>query len=113
MCHDACIDFGRRNIHSSDVKEKDVLEVGSRDINGSLRPYIASLGPRSYVGVDSERGPGVDEVCPAEQLIHRFGSESFDLVISTEMLEHVRDWRAVVSNLKRTVRPGGTLLFTT
>lgn len=29
------------------------------------------------------------------------------------MLEHVRDWRAAITNLKTVTRPGGTLLFTT
>ncbi len=34
-------------------------------------------------------------------------------MISTELLEHVRDWRRVVSNFKRVLKPGGGLLITT
>jgi SAM-dependent methyltransferase len=41
------------------------------------------------------------------------GPESFDVVISTEMIEHVLDWRRVLNNLKHVVRRGGTLLITT
>jgi len=37
---------------------------------------------------------------PAENLIKRFGPESFDVVIATELLEHVIDWRRVINNMK-------------
>lgn len=42
-----------------------------------------------------------------------FGNESFDVVISTEMLEHVLNWRLVVSNIKGVVKPGGYIYITT
>ena len=72
--------------------------------------YVDSLGPARYVGVDIRIGPRVDEVVDASDLVQRIGSASFDAVFTTEMLEHVRDWRTVVSNLKRVLRPGGVLL---
>jgi SAM-dependent methyltransferase len=90
-----------------------VLEVGSQDLNGSVRPLVVGLGPASYLGVDLVAGPGVDEICDAGELAVRFGRGSFDLVVSTEMLEHVRDWRAAVTNLKLALRIGGWLLVTT
>jgi SAM-dependent methyltransferase len=84
-----------------------VLDVGSRDVNGSVRPLIEQLGASYYCGVDIEPGPGVDELCSAEALVSRFGVEAFDIVVSTEMLEHVRDWRAAISNMKRVLEAGG------
>jgi len=71
------------------------------------------MGAREYVGVDIQAGPGVDEICEASRLVERFGSEAFDIVVSTELLEHVQEWRSVVSNMKRVLRPGGALLMTT
>jgi SAM-dependent methyltransferase len=113
MCSPACIDFATSQLRPEEITGKRVIEVGSLDVNGSLRSWIESFEPAAYVGVDLTLGPGVDEVCDAGDLVHRFGAESFDLVISTEMLEHVRDWRRVVSNLKNLLAPGGVLLVTT
>ncbi len=113
MCNINCITFGQRNLGSADVLGKRVVEIGSYDVNGSLRQYVTSLKPTEYVGVDIVRGYGVDVVCSAEKLRERFGDERFDVVISTEMIEHVRDWRKVISNMKNLCRPGGVVLITT
>src|SRR5512133_1128292 len=86
----ACIEYGTTHLTSGDVRGKSVLEVGSQNVNGSLRSYVEGLGPSRYFGVDMTPGDGVDEVCSAEKLIERFGVDAFDVVISTEMLEHVR-----------------------
>jgi len=113
MCHPSCLAFGRTAVLEADVRAKQVLEVGSMDVNGSLRPIVMAYGPAGYMGVDLGPGPGVDEVCPSERLVERFGRDAFDLVLTTEMLEHVLDWRAVVHNLKQVVKPGGALIVTT
>lgn len=113
MCNVSGILFGARNLAREEVAGKRVLEVGAYDINGSLRSLLASWGPCEYLGVDLCEGPGVDRVCSVTQLVEQLGAEAFDVVLSTEMLEHVRDWRAAVSNLKNVCRPGGILLCTT
>jgi SAM-dependent methyltransferase len=65
------------------------------------------------VGVDIEGGRFVDLILPAERLTEHFGSESFDIVISTELLEHVKDWRVVVENMKQVLKRGGVIYITT
>ena len=42
-----------------------------------------------------------------------FPAESFDVVLSSFTLEHFADPRAAVANLRRWLRPGGTLVATT
>ncbi len=113
MCNPQCVEFARSGLSLREVNDRDVIEVGAHIVNGSVRPVIEALGPASYVGVDLTEGPGVDHVCAAEDLIAHFGNASFDVLVSTEMLEHVRDWRAVVHNFKRVVRPGGVIMVTT
>jgi len=63
--------------------------------------------------VDIDPGPGVDVVCSAEDMQTHFGSEQFDVVLSTEMLEHVRDWRRTVAGIKWVCKPGGIIVLTT
>lgn len=113
MCSNTCLDFIKQNIRSREAKGKKVLECGARNVNGSARDIVEALKPYSYVGTDIVAGPCVDEICDASELVTTFGADNFDLVITTEMLEHVRDWRAVVSNLKRVLKPGGILYVTT
>ena len=113
MCNPACIAFGRRQLRAEDVAGKDVLDVGSLDVNGTLREVVEPLGPKRYIGVDVRSGPGVDEICAAEEVVDRFGRESFDVVLATEVLEHVDDWRGAVRSLKEVLRPDGVALLTT
>lgn len=113
MCNYTGIEFGQRVLHEDDIKGKSVIEVGSYNINGSLREMIQKMSPKSYLGVDIELGPGVDEICQGDRLIEKYGKESFDVVISTEMLEHVYDWREIIHNLKGLLKVGGVMVITT
>lgn len=113
MCHRSVLAFVMTHISEADVAGKKVLEVGSFDVNGSPRLLVELLAPASYIGVDIRHGPKVDQICGAAELVVTFGAESFDVVVSTEMLEHAEDWRSAVSNMKRVLVPGGLLLITT
>ena len=111
--NDAVLEFLRSAIDPADVTGKSVLEVGSLDFNGSARTVLAEWNPARYLGVDMQKGPGVDRVLSVSYLIDTFGEKAFDVVVSTEMLEHVQDWRWAVSQLKRSTAAGGLLVVTT
>jgi len=65
------------------------------------------------LGVDLEPGKFVDLILPAEKLVEHPRSETFDVVIATELLEHVQDWRLVIDNIKGVLKRGGYLYLTT
>ena len=75
------------NLRSSLVRGYWRLEVSTSTV--VLDRWWRGLSPTEYVGVDIEPRKFVDVVLPAEKLTEYFGSESFDVVISTELLEHV------------------------
>jgi len=113
MCNVSGLIFAVLNIEKSNIEGKRVLEVGALDVNGSVRPILERFGPAEYIGVDLINGKGVDRICRVEDLVTLFGPSSFDLVVASELLEHVRDWRTAVSNLKNVCKPNGIILITT
>lgn len=82
----------------------DVLDVGSRDVNGTNR-YLFSGG--SYFGVDLVAGPNVDLVGAASD-----APGDYDVVISTEMLEHDQTWERSIRSMCSKVRRYGMLILT-
>jgi hypothetical protein len=107
------MDWGRATIRPEDAYLKDVLEVGSLDVNGSLREHVEKLSPMRYIGTDIVDGPGVDFVVPAEKLLARYGADRFGLVLSTEMLEHAEHWREALWNMMAVTAVGGLMVVTT
>lgn len=73
-----------------------VLEIGSLDINGSVRPMFEDC---VYWGVDLADGAGVDEVAFGQDLT--YPDRSFDVCISTECFEHNPEWVATFRNMHR------------
>jgi len=113
MCHNSCLKFGKDVLSSKDIKNKTVIEVGSLNINGSLREIVNKYNPKKYIGVDLIKGKGVDEICNVNNLSNYFGENIFDLTIATELIEHVRDWKNAINNLKKVTKKGGIILLTT
>lgn len=90
--------------HFNDVR---VLEIGSLDINGSVRDFFR---PAEYIGIDIGPGKGVDVVCEGQR--YDAPDDSFDTVISCEAMEHNPHWVATFENMVRLCKPGGLVVMT-
>lgn len=112
MCNVNCILFGLKFL-KDEIRGKKIIEVGSYNENGGLREFLDFWNPDEYIGIDITQGPGVDIVCSAEKILENFEKESFDIVISTEVLEHIKDWRKAISNIKAVCKPNGIILIST
>ena len=85
----------------------DVLEIGSRDVNGSVR----GLFPNStYYGIDIVEGPGVDEVADAKD--YKPTAQFYDLVLCLEVFEHDAHWNLIMSTIWRAVSENGMAIIT-
>jgi hypothetical protein len=85
-----------------------LLEIGSLDVNGTLRDLI-DVDAADWTGIDLEAGPGVDVVASG----HDFGDDAaYATVVSSECLEHDPGWELTLRNAVRVLRPGGLLLLT-
>jgi SAM-dependent methyltransferase len=84
-----------------------VLDIGSRDVNGSPRPLFDWAA--AYVGLDVRSGKGVDVVMDA-RAFHGMGF--FDIAISAETLEHEAEPEIILQCAWRALKPGGTLILT-
>ena len=87
---------------------RTVCEFGSRDVNGSIRALFP--GTR-YVGVDGQPGPGVDAVGDAATW-KPDPFQLFDIVISTETLEHAPEAEQICRNAYDLLEDGGVFIVT-
>jgi len=85
-----------RNKYPEYFKHRRVLEVGSLDLNGSIRQFFDNC---AYLGVDLGIGRGVDLVAKGEDLT--FPDNSFDVIASCECFEHNPEWAKTFNNMVR------------
>jgi 2-polyprenyl-3-methyl-5-hydroxy-6-metoxy-1,4-benzoquinol methylase len=109
-----------RQILSACPPDARILDMGCG--NGALTATLARAGwrvtgidtspsgiriaQRTYSNVDFFRA---DATAPLEG----FRADSFDAVISVEVIEHVPEPRQLVRNARRLLKPGGIVVFTT
>ena len=92
-------------------KPRRILEVGSRQaINQHVMGNLRNLfGESEYVGLDMQKGHGVDIVASAEKL--PFRDKSFDLVFCLETLEHAEKPWLISAEIERILKPNGIAII--
>lgn len=105
--HDAAFRYLVDSLVGLNITNATVLDLGGRDVNGTPRPLFEQA--RRYVSVDIRPGPSVDIVADAADL--ELG-ETFDVVVSTELLEHAERAAEIVAAAARHTVPGGVFIAT-
>ncbi len=85
-----------------------VLDYGCGDL-----PYRHLFGDVDYVAADLPGNPRAAIETSSDGRLDALGDEGFDLVLSTQVLEHVSDPRIYLNECYRVLRPGGRLLLST
>src|SRR2546422_3537443 len=88
-------------MHPDLFRTKRVLEVGSYNINGSVREHFTLC---DYTGVDWRPGPGVDVIALAHDMNFE---QPFDVVVSAQMLEHDPYWKDSIRAMVLQLKPDG------
>lgn len=96
-----------KNKNKSFFTNKKVLEVGSLNINGTMRDFFSNC---DYTGIDVGKGKDVDIVCSGHE--YDAPNESYDVTTSGECFEHNPHWAETFANMVRMTKSGGLIFFT-
>jgi len=83
-----------------------ILEIGSLNVNGSLREVSPSTF--EYVGIDFENGNGVDIVI-SDPYELPFEDNSFEIIVSSSVFEHSEMFWLLYVEIMRVLKPRGLL----
>lgn len=83
-----------------------VLDIGSCDMNGTNKPWFTNC---EYIGLDIKAGPNVDVVSIAHE--YKAPPQSFDVVISTNQLEHDMYWDKTLLKMYELLKSNGLLVI--
>jgi ubiquinone/menaquinone biosynthesis C-methylase UbiE len=115
-----CIQLYDRVVRNNDLKDKDILEVGSGRGGGAF--YVARYySPKSYIGMDISGGlidfcnsyyetPGL-KFTRGEAESQPFGDEAFDIVINIESARCYGKLNVFFREVSRVLKPGGHFLL--
>ncbi|MGO8749736.1 MAG: class I SAM-dependent methyltransferase [Thermoguttaceae bacterium] len=115
-----CVEFPLFRLLGLRGRDQDILEVGCGRGYGAV--LLWTLRPRSYVGIDlmpemvetARKRPGMDgaefHVIDAADM-GEFPDQSKDCVVIFDILHHIPQWRQVVQECHRVLKPGGKMFL--
>ena len=102
--HQECFEYVARTLPIDITKKTKIVEFGSCDVNGTVRPLI---GQAEYIGIDLVAGPNVDIVMDCREYLGHA-----DIVLCLEVVEHEKDLDGVIQTIVDTMEPEGLALIT-
>jgi SAM-dependent methyltransferase len=106
--HDSVMVWTRRIVDENGLTAKaPVLDVGSRYVNGTTRDLFTT---DDWTGLDMIDGTNVTVLSSSHEM--PFDDEHFDLVVSTEMLEHDPHPDLTLAEMNRVLAAHGDLILT-
>jgi len=82
-----------------------VVDIGGRDVNGSLRSFFEKIGMK-FICVDMEEDKSVDIVVPPGDKLP-FEDGSVDAIVSTSCFEHDPCFWLTFREMTRIIKPSG------
>ena len=105
----------KRELGNTSSPDRRALDVGC---GGQPFRRLLETSGFKYHAIDTQAQPDVklDAVCaidePLPPSLIQLADAGFELVLCTEVLEHVLDWPSAWANLHRLLAPGGRLIIT-
>ena len=101
--------------HAIELYLDDKQSLRIVDLACGTKPYFPLFKKKAkeYIGldIDTKKAEFVDVIASAEKL--PFVDNCFDVALSTQALEHIRDYQAAVDEMRRVLRPDGVVFLTT
>jgi SAM-dependent methyltransferase len=106
--HDTALEFGKLFLetYACGPEKKTIVEIGARDVNGSLRQFAATH--HDYIGLDFDSGRGVDVVIE-DPYCFPLETESADIVLTSSCFEHSEFFWLTFLDCQRILKPGGVM----
>jgi SAM-dependent methyltransferase len=103
--HDTSLRSGKSFADTYGISGGLVVDIGGRNVNGSLRSFFENKGMR-FICVDMEADPSVDIVTPPGDKLP-FEDGSVDLIVSTSCFEHDPCFWLTFKEMTRIIKPTG------
>jgi SAM-dependent methyltransferase len=106
----------RRALYNGIKKNRNEISGNILDVGCGIKPYQQLFNFTNYTGIETgssghdHQDSKVDIYYDGKKI--PFGKDSFDSVISTEVLEHIFEPKEFLNEINRVLRPGGKLLLT-
>ncbi len=106
--HDTAMMYGKYffSTYLKDSEGLKIIDIGSQDVNGSLRS-VAPIN-NEYIGVDFVEGNGVDIVL-TDPYILPFEDSTIDVIVSSSCYEHSEFFWLSFNEALRVLKPTGLL----